>query len=275
MKQMSVSLFTRSPLHVGCGSAVGVVDLPVLRERVTGLPAIPGTTLKGVLADLFLDQDKDGKWVRSETGLKLFGEDDPKAPAKRGRLLVGECRLTAFPVRSARNGFVWTVSPLTLGRLGISFADALSEEEAVGPEAAAYGEVFVLEEYRLARRGAVPENVLQALSPLCANPLWTDTLTKRLTVLSDTMMAYFAQNACEIAHHNKVDDETGTVADGALFSQENVPSETLFTTVFQADDAGTLECIRKAVNDCGNLIQVGADATTGLGWCEVTFGDIH
>ena len=71
-----VSLFTRTPLHVGCGSSVGIVDLPVLRERTTGFPTIPGSALKGSLADLFVEQgqvNKDGK--------AIFGEQD-----RRGRV---------------------------------------------------------------------------------------------------------------------------------------------------------------------------------------------
>ena len=55
MKQQIMSIFTRTPLHVGAGSAVGVVDLPVMRERHTGYPVIPGSSLKGVLADLWRD----------------------------------------------------------------------------------------------------------------------------------------------------------------------------------------------------------------------------
>lgn len=275
MKQMSVSLFTRTPLHVGCGSAVGAVDLPVLRERVTGFPVIPGTTLKGVLADLFLEPAGDHKWSRTADGKKLFGEDDMNGKACRGQLLIGECRLAAFPIRSAKNGFAWAVSPLMLNRLGVTGAPQPGEEGAFGSEKTALGEAFVLEEYRLARQGDVPQSLIEAMAAYCTHPLWQDSLADRLTVISDTLMAYFAQNACEIAHHNRIDDETGTVAGDALFAQENVPSETLFTTVFQADDPAHLELIRETIQNCGNLIQVGADATTGLGWCEVTFGDIR
>nr|MBP7373092.1 hypothetical protein [Opitutaceae bacterium] len=35
-------LFTRTPLHVGAGSSVGAIDQPIIRERHTGFPVIPG-----------------------------------------------------------------------------------------------------------------------------------------------------------------------------------------------------------------------------------------
>ncbi|HNW40428.1 MAG TPA: RAMP superfamily CRISPR-associated protein, partial [Opitutaceae bacterium] len=44
-------LFTRTPLHVGAGSSVGAIDQPIIRERHTGFPIIPGSSLKGSFAD--------------------------------------------------------------------------------------------------------------------------------------------------------------------------------------------------------------------------------
>ena len=61
MQTKIMSIFTRTPLHVGCGSSVGAVDQPVVRERHTGYPVIPGSAIKGVLADLW---NKEGKDVR-------------------------------------------------------------------------------------------------------------------------------------------------------------------------------------------------------------------
>ena len=66
-----LTIFTRTPLHVGCGSSVGAVDLPVIRERHTRFPIIPGSSLKGVLADLWNENAE-----RNEEGKKLFGNTD-------------------------------------------------------------------------------------------------------------------------------------------------------------------------------------------------------
>ena len=38
-----------SPLHAGTGHSVGAIDLPIARERPTGIPLIPGSSLKGAL----------------------------------------------------------------------------------------------------------------------------------------------------------------------------------------------------------------------------------
>ena len=49
IKRHLLTLYTRTPLHVGSGTSVDVVDLPIMRERITGFPVIPSTSLKGVL----------------------------------------------------------------------------------------------------------------------------------------------------------------------------------------------------------------------------------
>ena len=42
-------LYVETPLHAGSGSSVGVVDLPIQRERVTGYPVVQASGLKGKL----------------------------------------------------------------------------------------------------------------------------------------------------------------------------------------------------------------------------------
>ena len=92
------------------------------------------------------------------------------------------------------------------------------------------------------------------------------------------MMSFFAKTACEIAQHVRIDDATGTASEGGLFNQENVPAETLFYAVIHAtpgrsathrdnrpDDA--LNALRTRLGEVNDTIQIGGDATTGLGYC--------
>ena len=54
-------LFTHalSPLHAGTGQGIGVIDLPIAREKATGIPYLPGSSLKGTLRDLCIDANKE------------------------------------------------------------------------------------------------------------------------------------------------------------------------------------------------------------------------
>lgn len=99
-------LFTRTPLHVGAGSSVGAIDQPIIRERHTGFPVIPGSSLKGVLRDTATRDKGTNGHVAS-----IFGTQEDA-----GRVSVGEAKLLAFPVRSAKGSFAFTICPLTLER---------------------------------------------------------------------------------------------------------------------------------------------------------------
>lgn len=279
MNTKLLAIFTRTPLHVGAGSSVGAVDQPVVRERHTRFPVIPGTAIKGVLADLWLDwSDKDKPVRDAKDGVKLFGKTDAK-DAKAGQLMIGEGRLLAFPVRSAKKCFAWITCPLALERFardaGVKLpVFAVGEEKALAPAELAVEGHVIFEEYPLPTEGTVPDAVVSALSELNDEPVWKDNLKAHLAVVSDELFAYFAENACEIANHNRIEDTTGVVAKGALFSQENVPSETMFYSVVNSVGAGELDLLGAKLAEEKNLLQIGADMTTGLGWCGVALKEV-
>ena len=277
MELKILALFTRTPLHVGAGSSVGIVDLPIIRESHTGYPVIPGSSLKGVLADLWNADLVDGKRPQGSDVRLLFGSDDAK-DANGGKLLVGESKLVVFPVRSAKGGFAWVTCPLALRRLFRELGKALtlasiSEDKCLSVAKLKLGSSVILEEYCLGCEGAVSEDVIAVLKDLCNDPLWQGEISSHLVIVSDEMFRYFVENACEIAQHVKIVDDTGTAKDGAFFNQENVPAETLFFTVLYSNaksaEKDVFSLLEEKLASVNNLIQIGADATTGLGWCSV------
>ena len=319
MQTRLLYLFTRTPLHVGAGSSVGAIDQPIVRERHTGFPIIPASSLKGTFADEWLTDDmpRNGKGERVRVLAKdgdkgttfetcdaawLFGSDDANN-AWAGALQFSEARLLAFPIRSARGSFAWITCPLMLAR---GARDGVFEEktrklieglEEPADDKALFGmgkleldvtrngqvlKQIVLEDYTFTRTGNDEAGELgRALwKLLAADPVWQEVAT-RLVILSNGMMSFFAQHACEIAQHVKISDETGTAAGGALFNQENVPSEAFFYSVLHAFEERTAnkrtDQRRKAdaaltafeTKANGKVFQFGGDASTGLGYCTV------
>jgi CRISPR-associated protein Cmr4 len=297
-------LFTRTPLHVGAGSSVGAIDQPIIRERHTGFPVIPATSLKGTFADEWNTKNGEGRIVRSPEGEWLFGATDANN-AFAGALQFSEARLLAFPIRSARGSFAWITCPLLLHRAArdggfVGEDGALKQareklqtlaeprdDEAMFPTGKLDLDVtkngqqvkqIVLEEYTFTRTGDdEATKVGAALEKLLADPVWQE-IKDRLVILSNGMMSFFAQNACEVAQHVRISDETGTAAGGALFNQENVPSETMFYSVLHAfpgrgerfkakTPAVALTAFQGKVKDI--VFQFGGDASTGLGYCTV------
>lgn len=303
-------LFTRTPLHVGAGASVGAIDQPIQRERHTGFPIIPASSLKGTFADAWAGeffQNGDGERSRVKRGSNgdnappeikdsawLFGSDDASL-AWAGAIQFGEARLLAFPIRSARGSFGWVTSPLLLRRAvreGVLPAGLLpSVPSGQADDAARFAkggplaieDKVVLEEYTFTHSGDVPAEIGERFKLLLEDdPVWSEAGT-RLVILSDGMMSFFAQNACEIAQHVRIDDRTGTAAGGALFNQENVPSETLFYSAVYCFNERTArkadherrtadraaDAFRNKIAAAGGVFQFGGDASTGLGYCTV------
>jgi CRISPR-associated protein Cmr4 len=280
MKKNFVALFAESPVHVGAGNSVGVVDSPVMRERHTRIPVIPGSSLKGVFSSLWTGARKDDSEARA-----LFGSEDAKNAAA-GQLLIGEARVLAFPVRSAKNAFAWITCPLALERFrrdsGLDFEiPQVSDENKCFAAEKVQADTklhVILEEYIFDNMAEDEIDTLaECLKDVSDAAIWRDSLADRLVVVSDEIFSYFVENACEIVSRCRIDDETGTVAKGALFNQEQVPSETLFyfpifaqsRTAMAGEQA--MEAFKKKVAENGNMIQVGGDETIGLGFCEVKF----
>ena len=150
----------------------------------------------------------------------------------------------------------------------------------------------MLEEYTFtkAKNGQadapLPPKLAGDLSKLLEGDVVWSEITSRLVILSNGMMSFFAKSACEVAQHVRINDDTGTAAGGALFNQENVPSETLFYAVLNCsaersaqkkdkprtpeDAAAVFDAKLKA---CGRVFQFGGDASTGLGYCTVNLSD--
>lgn len=260
-------LFTRTPLHVGAGSSVGAIDQPIIRERHTGFPVIPGTAIKGVLADAaaYLANRKTGE--RTEKGRALFGHEKPDDQnAKSGSVSFGEGKLLAFPVRSGKGCFAWLTCPLIierwqreahddLGDLVVpNGSDAYFDADTLGSPKA------ILEDYAFSHKA--PFAAAAKLAGVVSDAVWRELAAKHLVLVSNDVLAHFVRTACEVAQHVRIDDESGTAADGALFNQENVPAETLFYA--------SLTELRPTAFDgfaVPPVLQIGGDATTGLGFC--------
>lgn len=255
-------IFTRTSLHVGAGASVGAIDQPVQRERHTGFPIIPDSSLKGCFADQWNDglvdeETKEGtrkvrvnKKGEIAQAAWLFGSDSDK-PAFAGSLIFSEARVLAFPIRSARGSYAWITCPLMLQRAardGVFRKDPSDpsnrtdptdlpeppDDQAIfkkdGPLALA-DDKLVLEEYCFSNTGDYPRRLASALSELIPDALWKSTIKDRLVILSNGMMSHFATTACEVAQHVRINDETGTAEGTGLFNQENVPADTLFYSV--------------------------------------------
>ena len=264
-------LFTRTPLHVGAGSSVGAIDQPIIRERHTGFPVIPGSAVKGVLRDHLR---KIGESALDD----LFGQGSDGENFAAGKISFGEARLLAFPVRSAKGAFALATSALALRRFARDAGLSIDVPGAPEDMACLAGNKLVierngqkgvvLEEYRFKYAGEFPKDWEGRLTTLLSDAVLGGA-AGRFALLSDGDLSHFAVNACQVNQHVRIDDDTGTADDGGLFNEETVPSEALFYSPLTVLQRGSTENAVFSALSTEQLVQFGGNGTTGLGFCTV------
>ena len=276
-----VTLHTRSPMHVGCGTSVDVIDLPINREKITGFPSIPATSIKGVL------RDEARNRLDEEKTCIVFGDDTKDGSKHAGATSVMEGKLLAFPVRSLCGLFAWVTCRTALERFSRDTGTKFEEiPDVAKDEAAAGAEVvvpehknIVLEEYTLKDSKKSQQKVADVLLGLSEDPVWRSSLSKRLVVIHDENFQHIVETCTEVVARNAINPVTRKTIDGALFYQENVPAETLFYTILTTGEArggktGDPKAMLGELFDTLKIAQFGGDETTGHGLCEIYVKDI-
>lgn len=336
-------LICNTPTHVGSGSDLGVVDLPIQRERHTGFPKFEGSSLKGSLREAFERAINSRKFSNADDPdtmiHRLFGYDegslsadqknalnehfkkekgkDKKGESKSeyqtsfaGALGFSDARLLLFPVRSMKGVFAWAtclhalkqferdmqladerfqIAGLNDGFLNTNETYLFSAESTLK-----LGDKVVLEEYTFPIANElngpiqVLENGKKSNFPdwLAENLFgddgsqWGEKMKKDIIVLPDDDFKDLVNLSTEVITRTKIDNNTGTVAQGALFTEEYLPAEsvmyalTLFAKEFR-EEAKEGDVGIKPVDVDGVLgffeeylpkvIQIGGNATLGKG----------
>ncbi|OQX68413.1 MAG: type III-B CRISPR module RAMP protein Cmr4 [Sorangiineae bacterium NIC37A_2] len=267
-------LHALSPLHAGTGHTPDIIDLPTARMKATGIPFLPGSSIKGVLRDARRATDHE----KTEA---VFGpSDDPAAHA--GALVVGDARLLALPVRSFRGTFAWVTSPLllTLAKrdleetgLTIPSIDGRGARLAQGT-VCVLNERLYLEDLDLAATVAAEATAwAQRLAPL-AFP-GDDIFTKRFAIVDDDTMTFLWETATQVDARVRIAADTRTVAKGQLWLEESLPPETLLIGLVAADRSRRRNVTMTPDEVLGFALsgeevhQLGGKATTGRGRCRI------
>lgn len=281
MKERPFLIHAMSPLHPGIGQSVDVIDLPIARMRSTGIPILPGSTIKGVLRDVTrrdTEIDQEACWA-------VFGPDTENASEHAGAITATDARLLALPVRSFRGTFAWVTSPMLLRlagrdlrRLDIAPADypdfegraARSTANSVNTQ---NNKVF-LEDIDLdVEQDEVVDEWARTLAEYIS-PDDPEHFTRRFLMVDDETMTFLWETATQIDTRIRLDSETRTVADGALWVEESLPPETLMVGLLSASGSrSSHEMSPDAVLDTAladeSVFQFGGSATIGRGRCRM------
>lgn len=285
MNSLLTFVHALSPLHAGTGQGIGVIDLPIAREKATNLPYLPGSSLKGTLRDECGDE-----------GLRdrIFGPkvvDDQNSYASSANFT--DQRLLCLPVRSLAGTFAWVTSPFILGRLRRDAADAGVEglpasmpapsdigvcKTAPRAEIHLSGGGIVIEDLDLTAEGSEEAAAWAgwvAGQVFPGDAEWQEFFLRRLCVVHDDVMSFLSETATEVTARNKLAEGSKTVEKGGLWYEEALPAETILSGLLVAvkvkatDEQEVFSLVSGLV---GAPLQLGGGATIGRGLCHVRLG---
>jgi CRISPR-associated protein Cmr4 len=252
-------IYAETPLHVGTGAGLGAIDLPIQRERVTGYPLVQASGIKGAL------RSTTPNGANKQHVDAIFGPapESEGSTDFAGALATGDARILLFPVRSLTGVFAWTTSLDVLrrwkreaGSVGIKkLPDLPSEAPArsrqgdeenycyVSGSGVSSGGMVVLEEFAFRVDQGQQETTAKVADWLATNAFpthadeyvwWGEQLRDKLIVLPDDDFRDFARYGTEILTRIRLDPDSKTVKQGALWTEEHLPVDTLLFTPVRA-----------------------------------------
>ena len=295
-KAAMLFLYCETPVHAGTGTSLSIVDLPIQRERITGLPIVQASSLKGVLrAEV---ERLKGKQIAEI----LFGPaETQRASDYAGCISPHDARLLLFPIRSLVGVFAWATCPLVLERFKRELKAAGFPIDWQVPKPANSQQAFVTQDSEIVADGKIvlEEFAFEAQEDAKAKGIadwlkdnafpqsdeyapFREWLPKRFVILPDDAFRDFTQLATEVIARIRLKPETKTVAEGALWTEEHLPSETLlyapiFVSKPLAPNANQLGLTDSdaVLRELGGLqldrLQIGGDETVGRGIVKVRF----
>lgn len=287
---------TLSPLHAGTGQGVGIVDLPIAREKATGLPFLPGSSLKGALRARCANKDECNKVFGPEPSNIDSNENQASA------VQFSDQRLLLLPIRSLAGTFAWVTSPYILRRLVRDMEDIETHPPAAIPSVQLGNCLIVLKrkneevDSKITVNASKPQAVyLEDLDlvpqtndeatdwaiwiaskvfPGEHNADWQKMLIERFCIVHDDIFNFLIDTATQITARIKMEENTKTVQEGALWYEEALPTETILSGLVVATPVQkstlTVEKVFETIQSfAGKTLQLGGNATVGRGMCRV------
>lgn len=287
-----------TPVHAGSGQDLGIVDMPIQREKHTGIPKIEGSGVKGVFKEYF--NKKLDKGITQEDIDVLFGPENGNEHA--AALGFTDARLLFFPLRSLKGIFALVTCPYVLERLLkdlsicnncdtidgsiknlktiIKKSKKLKEDECyvLNDKILCDGEKIFLEEYVFSCNDSNINKEREMLSKLVEDLGLEEEIKSRMVILTNEAFIDFVTMYTEVITRNRIKIETGTTDDTALFTEEYLPAESILYTLVLASDRyinkkekkSTAEKnIKTFMDKKPEIIQIGGNATVGKGIVQV------
>jgi len=251
-------IIAETPLHPGSGGEIiGLVDLPIQRERHTNFPKIEASGLKGCIREAFENSNKQISLNSQQININdkkiislVFGPEDTEE-AHAGALAFTDARILLFPVKSLKGVFAWITCPMVLERfkedlkltniidrsLNVDFStliNTLPEQTNISIESKVVLEEFTFELKENKETSKIAKYLAEKIFPNDTYKFWREKLEKDLVILSDEDFEQFVTSSTEVITRTRIDNVTGTVKSGALWTEEYLPQDTILYSIAMA-----------------------------------------
>lgn len=276
-----------TPLHMGTGTEIGFVDLPIQREKVTGFPKGEASGIKGAFKGESEHPEWFGKERQNDNTEGDNTEDDNNAGNgwDIGSFRFTDARLLFFPVREYGGKlFVWVTCPFVLKRYyeeikdmgicktmeGCNIGNKVPDDKTAYPLSGSdFVKKLYLEDFEF---NVVPAQDWQfpAERLMESEKSDMDKLKNSLYLISDTMFSYFCEMSTEVQTRIRI-GENGVVEDGALFQEEFLPEYAFLYNFIEQLEINEKADLTVMLDEPHNIIQLGGDMTLGKGICKYRY----
>ena len=287
------------PIHIGTGGArLGRVDNSIVRDPVTRLPKIPGSSLAGVhrsYAAMTLEDARtpsDTRQYYPNDAGQGSANNDGAGPINAvfghknfaGLVAFSDAQVVLFPVAS-REGPLWVTSPSALRFVGANVTvDESNQNKA--QRGGKKGSINLGWLQLEAESWTGLQAVKDALKTFgMREDLYRDLrVVERLVLVSDKLFGHVVNSNLEVRTSVAIKPATGAAEDGALFTYEAIPRGTVlawdvtcrdprhFTEKRSASTVTTTQQVHDVVEKAHPLLAalgIGGMGTRGMGRLEV------
>lgn len=297
-EQRIMFIWAETPVHVGSGSSVELIDLPIQREVFTELPVIHGQSLKGAIREHLYHLVKDKNSKEKKIFEQVFSSEDNDFA---GAISISQARVLAFPVASLKGVYVYATCPLVLNllsrdlqKIDSALSSKLSEvptpnfDEAytTDSESVVVNSQVILSQFCLkATEKDEVKYIAKNLSEIIFGEdptlsFWKGLFSKNLVLLNDTTFKHLTKIKTELVYRTKINYDKGVVEKGALWTEEFLPAETvLWCNIFASDPLNKFEEGLSTAKDVANYLQeqkinyitLGGDQSVGKGFVRLIY----
>lgn len=268
MKTIAYHIEAITNLQVGNGEInMGVVDNLIQRDAATNLPVINASSLKGALREHCQD------FMQPEHILHIFGSAPKDVNIREaGNYRFFNANLLSMPVRSDRAPFLMATCPLLM-------KDYLHKRQLFGmpvPETEKNKVLAILQQakknspivFSKSHEGAYIED-FDEKSIVIGNKLDTASFTSWVGEPAVLLADEDFGRLCNEDHLPVIARNNLTRGHENLWYEQVLPRfSRLYFFVMASDRPDCLKALQESVNE--KLVQIGANATVGYGYCILT-----